>query len=88
MSKFSFRQKLDYNRKRKDCSDFSQGYVNGTGVYDRYKKSRGEKKKFYKGLLDKIISNAKTKKDDKSKGFACGVRDASEYLKDNPNKDI
>ena len=80
MKKYTFEQKLDYNRKRAESDSFARGYVAGATTYMNYSKFSVVAKEKIKRIISLEFSSAK-KGVAGGKGFACGMRDAANERK-------
>ncbi len=78
MQKYTFKQKLDYNKKRGGA--FGNGYVAGAKLYTDYPKFDKDLQNKVKKLISSFSQTAKLGSES-AKGFLSGVRDAANERK-------
>ena len=72
--KYSFEEKLRYNKTRQKNSPFATGYVFGATLYEDFPRQNTE-------FIDTMKSSASGKDSDYEKGVMCGYRDAANERK-------
>lgn len=80
MSKYTFEEKLRYNRERAKQNDlFAKGYVTGVELYEEYPKSSPMRQAEIKEAVDALKYTAYIM--EFSRGAMCGYRDAANERK-------
>ena len=81
MARYSFKEKLRYNKARQKNNPFASGYVFGVALYEDFPRQNNEFKKTVKEFIDTMKSSASGKDSDYEKGVMCGYRDAANERK-------
>lgn len=82
----TLKEKLEYNRKRKNKSSFATGYAMGVTLYENYPKMSTEEKVAAQSIMRdwREIARRKDRNDPEvqlSKGLMCGLRDSANERK-------
>ncbi len=85
MSKYTFEEKLRYNKEREKGSWFAKGYVLGATLYEEYPRSNAGHRNTIRGFIDTARDAVTAVKDkditEYEKGIMCGYRDAANERK-------
>lgn len=80
--KYSFEEKLRYNRERRKRSRFADGYVIGAELYDEYPNRTPSDKKIISDFIASARDAVRLLDDPEfDKGVLCGYRDAANERK-------
>lgn len=83
--KYTFEEKMKYNKQRYGKNDFSSGYVIGGTIYKDYPTLDATGKKEIHSVIDSFHKSALSG-DEFSKGFMCAVRDGAKARKLHPKR--